>query len=63
MSRCINLKHPLVAPLLNDSSKTLCLVTGVVRLVKDATITGKSNEKGSEEVKAVVSAFRMTYFA
>lgn len=51
--RKINLKHDLVSPFLNDSSKTLCLVTGVVRLAKEASISGKCSVKGSEEIKAV----------
>ena len=51
--RCINLKHPLVASLVNDSSKTLCLVMGVVRLKEEGSISGKTDIKGSEEVKAV----------
>ncbi|XP_076454756.1 pejvakin-like [Babylonia areolata] len=49
-NRTLDLKHQLVAPLLDDSSKTLCLVTGVVRLTKEASIVGKKSCKGSEEL-------------
>ncbi|KAL8565447.1 hypothetical protein ACOMHN_049424 [Nucella lapillus] len=52
-SRSLNLKHPLVAPLLHDSSKTLCLVTAVVRLAEEATITGKSSMKGCDDVEVL----------
>ncbi|XP_025094681.1 gasdermin-E-like isoform X2 [Pomacea canaliculata] len=46
--RRINLQHQLVAPLTNDSTRSLCLVTGVVHLAATATLTGQIKESGSE---------------
>ncbi|XP_071101716.1 gasdermin-E-like [Haliotis cracherodii] len=40
-SRRINLDHPLVKPLINE--KTLCVVTGVVKLVSDANLSSQVN--------------------
>nr|KAG5697169.1 hypothetical protein BaRGS_002178 [Batillaria attramentaria] len=52
----LSLKHELVAPLQADSGKTLCLVTGVVRLKNAAKLTGQVKQKASEEVKVLKEA-------
>lgn len=49
--RQLNLKHELVAPLQADCGKTLCLVTGVLRLKNAAKITAQIKRKVSEEAK------------
>ncbi|KAK7483795.1 hypothetical protein BaRGS_00025011 [Batillaria attramentaria] len=54
--RQLSLKHELVAPLQADSGKTLCLVTGVVRLKNAAKLTGQVKQKASEEVKVLKEA-------
>lgn len=54
IGRRINLQHQLVAPLTNDSTRSLCLVTGVVHLAATATLTGQIKESGSESGSCMV---------